>query len=174
MRCLEIEKYLENLGPDDYDQDDVSPQSDDYNCMAFAIVGITNKPWWPSKRWKDDYEWPPHLPRVEYGHETVENFIQAFETKGYKVCRNGKLKKGIEKVAIFTVCGVPKHFARQLESGIWTSKCGDYEDIKHFTLPPIEGKNYGKVEVYLHRRRDGKPFLKDVIMTWLKKLFFAS
>ena len=170
MRCLEIEDFLENLGPHDYDQEDTSPQTEEYNCIAYAIVGVTKKPWWPSARWKNDYEWPSHLPREEYLKETLDNFIQAFETKGYRVCSNGKLKKGIEKVAIYTIAGVPKHAARQLETGVWVSKCGDYEDIKHYTLPPTEGKNYGKVTTFLHRRRDGKPFLKDRILSIINKL----
>lgn len=170
MRCPEIEAFLENLGPNDYDQDDVSPQTEDYNCIAFAL-GVTNKPWWPDKRYPDTYDWPPHLPRQDLLQETLDNFIKAFETKRYRVCTNGKLKKGIEKVAIYTVSGVPKHAARQLESGIWTSKCGDYEDIKHFTLFSTEGKNYGKVSVFMQRRRDGKPFLTERIRQKLNYLF---
>jgi len=173
MRCLEIEDSLENLGPKDYDQDDVSPQTEEYNCIAFAL-GIINRPWWPSKRFKEYYEWPDHLPREEYLQETLENFIKGFEAKGYRVCRNGELKKGIEKVAIFTVAGVPKHAARQLETGVWISKCGDLEDIKHFTLSSIEGRNYGNVTVFLHRRRDGKPFLKDRMLASLKRIFLRD
>jgi hypothetical protein len=168
MRCLEIEQFLENLGADDYDQDDVSPQ-DDYNCIAYAL-GEKNKPWWPSMRLKDDYEWPPDLPRQVDDQETLDNFILAFQKRGYKVCKNGRLKSGIEKVAIFTISNVPKHAALQLESGIWGSKCGGYEDIKHFTLSSVEGKNYGKATVFLHRRRDRKPFLKDQILSIVKKL----
>jgi hypothetical protein len=41
-------------------------------------------------------------------------------------------------------------------------------------LSSIEEKNYGKVAVFLHRRRDGKPFLIDAIIAWLKKLLAAS
>jgi hypothetical protein len=169
MRCLEIEQFLENLGPDDYDQDDVSPQ-DDHNCIAYAL-GEKDKPWWPSIRLKDDFEWPSDLPRQDDDQETLENFILAFQKRGYKICKNGRLKKGIEKVAIFAISGLPKHAALQLESGIWGSKCGGYEDIKHFTLSSVEGKNYGKVAVFLHRRRDGRPFLKDRIQAWLNKVF---
>ena len=173
MRWPEIETFLENLGPNDYDQSDVSPQTEQYNCIAFAL-GVTSKPWWPSRRLKDDYDWPDHLPREEYLQETLPNFIRAFETKGYRICRNGKLKKGIEKVAIYTVAGVPKHAARQLESGVWISKCGDYEDIKHFTLSCTEGKNYGHVEVFLHRRRDGRRFLTERITAWFRTIISAS
>jgi hypothetical protein len=166
MRCPEIEQFLENLGPHDYDQDDVSPETEDYNCIAFAL-GVMTKPWWPSK--SDYYDWPAHLPREEYLQETLANFIHAFESKGYRVCRNGKLKSGIEKVAIYTIGGVPKHAARQLETGEWKSKCGDLQDIKHYRLEPTEGRYYGKVAVFMHRRRDGKPFVGERIRSWLGK-----
>src|ERR1051326_8381676 len=152
MRCLEVEQYCENLGPDDYDQEDISPKTDDYNCIAYAL-GITDKKWWPSKRMTLDYDWPQHLPREDQYQETLDNFIRAFEFKGFRVCKSGKLRKQIEKVAIFVgPLGNPLHAARQLESGFWTSKCGDYEDIKHKSLSCIEGNNYGKVAVYLCRR----------------------
>jgi hypothetical protein len=170
MRCLDIEHFLENLGPQDYDQNDVSPQTEEYNCIAYAL-GVTSKPWWPSKRFKDYYDWPDHLPREEHLQETLNNFIRAFETKGFRVCRDGKLKRGIEKVAIYAISGVPKHAARQLESGVWASKCGDFEDIKHFFLAPTEGKNYGYVALYLQRRRDGKLFFGERIRMWLNKGF---
>jgi hypothetical protein len=163
MRCVEIEEFCENLGPGDYDQDEVSDQTETYNCIAYA-AGETDKKWWPSLRMQLTYYWPPHLPREEDLKETPENFVQAFATKGYRICRTGKLEKGIEKIAIFLgPTGVPLHAARQLESGKWTSKCGDYEDIIHKTLAAMEGRNYGKAAVYMRRRRDGKPFLMERI-----------
>lgn len=179
MRCWQLESELENLRGSGYDKKPVSPQTlgrfGRYNCIAYA-AGDTNEWWWPELEKFKAY-WPPHLPREPRDQETLENFIQAFEWKGYKRgCKNGKFKKGIEKVAIFVnpSTRVPTHAARQLESGVWTSKCGMLEDIQHETLDVVEGKMYGKVAVFLHRRRDGKLFLKDLIMAWLKKLFKAS
>ena len=95
--------------------------------------------------------------------ETTWNFIKAFETKGYKICKDGRLKRGIEKIAIYAIGDNPTHAARQLESGTWISKCGDLEDIKHPELSPLEGKSYGEVKVFMHRRRDGKRFVSDRI-----------
>ena len=170
MRCLEIEAYLE-IGPDDYDQNDVSPATEDYNCIAYAL-GEKSKPWWPSLWMKDDYEWPVELPREEENQETLENFIQAFALRGYRKCTNSQLKKGIEKVVIYVgPWGNPKHAARQLDCGVWVSKCGDYQDIRHNSPEIVESKNYGKVAVFLHRRRDGKPFFVDRMRDLLKICF---
>jgi hypothetical protein len=165
MRCIEIENYL-GIGPNDYNQANPSPQDDNYNCIAFAL-GVTSKPWWPSKRWPQDFDWPAHLPREEQFQETLDNFIRAFATKGYSVCRSGRFRRGVEKVAIYsTRTGVPRHAARQLEEGVWKSKCGGYEDIEHKDVFAVARPAYGTVVTFMHRRRDGKPFLKDRILKW--------
>jgi hypothetical protein len=153
MRCLEIEAYCENLQPGDYDQENVSDQSEEYNCIAWAL-GKKDKPWWPLKDSKR-YHWPSQLPREEAGRETLDNFIRAFRLEGYQTCKSHRLRKGFEKVAIFaSASGNPLHAARQLSSGRWTSKCGDYEDINHITLSAVEGRNYGMAVAFLERRTD--------------------
>jgi hypothetical protein len=175
MRCSYLESVLESLSGN-YNLNNVSPRTFTlpvYNCIAWAI-GENHRPWWPSKEDPYYYYWPPHLEREEYQKETVENFIRAFEWKGYTKCRSPKHKKGVVKVAIFLDSSrCPKHAARQLESGSWTSKCGDYEDIEHFTLSAVEGDLYGEAVIFMHKRINGKPFLKDAITAWLKKLFMA-
>jgi len=174
MRCKELEELFENLGEHDYDQNDVSPEDVDYNCIAWA-AGEKHRRWWPTKL--GGYWWPPQLPQEE---ETQENFIRAFELLGYRVCKNGNLESGIQKVAMYVdVKGVPTHMARQTGSGIyiWWSKCGDFQDIKHNALLALEGEKlkngesgYGRATVFLHRRTDGRPFLKDRIFLIVKKL----
>jgi hypothetical protein len=152
MRCLEIEAFLE-LNPNDYDQEKPSPATEDYNCIAWA-AGHEDHPWWPSKEFPYYYHWPDGLDRQEAGKETLANFIKAFETEGYEKCDDGSLENGIEKVALFEGPSEnPLHAARQLESGRWTSKCGDYQDIDHVSLSVVEGKAYGKAKVFLKRRR---------------------
>lgn len=174
MRCLEIEEFCENLDPNDYDQGDVSPQTEDYNCIAYALGIITQK-WWPSKRMALEYHWPEQLTREEHNQETLENFIRAFQLFGYRLCKSEELQTNVEKVAIFTnSSGNPLHAARQLESGLWTSKCGGYEDIKHRNLACLEGNNYGAVAALLHRRRDGKPFLDDRLRAFIKRAFRST
>lgn len=142
-----METWFENLRPSDYEGK--SHPTIDYNCIAWA-AGRTDKPWWPAKF--GGYSWPKKLPREKLGEETLVNFIRAFKRMGYKVCNNSSLEKGFEKVAIY-VKGQqnPTHAARQLPSGIWTSKIGDEEDIEHHTLAALQGSSYGKVGAVLKR-----------------------
>jgi len=173
MACLQLEKELENLKGSGYDKYPISPETlgriGRYNCIAYA-AGETDKWWWPHPN-RFDYYWPPQLPREFPNTETLENFVQAFECKGYQKCKNGKHKRGIEKVVIFVNrFGRPTHAARQLESGVWTSKCGRLEDIQHETLSALEGGAYGSAHTFLHRRRDGRPFWKDRMLALLKRI----
>jgi len=169
MPLSHIEAALENLKGTGYDKYPVSPATRGapfgYNCIAYA-AGHTDAWWWPNPNKFASY-WPPHLPREERDKETIENFIKAFEWKRFKKCKNGKHKKGIEKVALFVKGSLPRHAARQLPSGLWTSKCGRSEDIQHETLSAVEGAAYGEAKVFMHRRIDGKPFLTDRIVSWL-------
>lgn len=84
-------------------------------------------------------------------------------------CTSPHLERGVEKVAIFVnSAGLPKHAARQLESGMWANKCGDYEDIECFRLEAVS--KYGDPVKFMKRRLDGKPFLMDRILSILKVL----
>lgn len=121
-----------------------------YNCIAWA-VGKKDAWWWPKKQF--GYYWPKGLPYEPLNKETVENFVKAFETEGFKRCDNHKLENGFEKVAIYVNnLNVPKHAARSLPNGTWTSKMGDDEDIEHDTLEVLEGRGFGKAKVFLKRK----------------------
>jgi hypothetical protein len=99
-----------------------------------------------------DLDWPFWSPRVE----TIDAFIKAFRWLGYRVCDNSRSESWFEKVALYTQGDTPKHMARQLRDGTWTSKCGGLEDITHFTLdalesgPPPKG-DYGGPALYMRR-----------------------
>lgn len=159
MEFSTLEAQLENLRSSGYDQYPASPPTpyppNCYNCIAHA-AGHTDAWWWPSPN-KFLYYWPPHLPRESPGAEMLENFIHAFEWKGFQRCQNGAPEAGVEKVALFLKDNRPTHVARQLESGVWTSKCGKLQDIQHATLAAVEGRIHGQSVVYLHRRRPGWP-----------------
>lgn len=92
------------------------------------------------------YYWPSGVVRAE----TIPAFIEAFSTLGYEICDSEELEQGREKVAIYASHDSPKHAARQLSDGSWTSKCGGCEDITHF-LNALEGIKYGEVTVILSR-----------------------
>jgi hypothetical protein len=129
------------------DSDDVSDFDHRYNCIAWA-ASDTRKWWWPDDPVIGYGYWPSGAAR----EVTIPAFIAAFNTLGYAVCLDGSIENGFEKVAIFADHNAePTHAARQLTDGVWTSKFGAYEDIRHVVLACLEGPRYGKVFVYMKR-----------------------
>jgi len=127
----------------------VTSRADDvYNCIAWAA----NDPahwWWPDEAdHPNSAHWPPGVPRTE----TLEAFRLAFTTLGYEVCNDDRLETDFEKIAIFSLGGVPGHAARQLPNGRWTSKLGPMEDIEH-ELHDLTGMAYGAVVLVMKRPR---------------------
>lgn len=128
------------------DHEITSCSTPDYNCIAWA-AGDTENWWWPDDPLIGYGYWPINVPRAP----TVMAFLQAFATLGYLQCDNEEVEAGYEKIALYTLDGVPTHAARQLPSGHWTSKLGDFQDIEHRNLNCLEGPCYGKATVYLKR-----------------------
>lgn len=123
-----------------------SPPTPVYNCIAWAADddGVW---WWPDKN--GEYYWPEDVPR----EEKLRYFAQAYAKLGYEKCKDGTLEPGIEKVALYAdAAGHPKHAARQLVDGSWTSKLGKNIDISH-ELVGVEGQGYGKAVMFLKRPR---------------------
>ena len=125
-----------------------SPEDYHYNCIAFAIGDTHN--WWEPSGMRIHY-WPPGIP-PEY---SLESYSRAYEIHGYTRCASGELEADYEKIALFVdEFGIPSHASYQLESGIWISKLGEWEDIEHDSLQALEGDdNYGTVAAYLRRPR---------------------
>lgn len=118
-----------------------SPADDDYNCVAWAAEDNHHR-WWPN----DGDVWPVGVTRVE----TLDAFRDAFATLGFSTCENSELEAGCEKIAIYALAGIPKHAARQLANGRWTSKLGLREDIEH-DLHHLAGAVYGTVAMVMKR-----------------------
>jgi hypothetical protein len=99
--------------------------------------------------------WPPEIPRTA----TVESIIAAYESLGYAICYESHLEDGVQKVAIFGKTSpadgsaTPTHAALQLESGEWTSKIGQLEDIRHTAAESVNGPLYGDVICFMARPR---------------------
>ena len=130
---------------------------DDYNCIAWA-AGYTDQPWWPSKNPDDRSFWPPECERAL----RVDAFICAFNTLGYQRCEfDSSLESDVEKVVIYvdTVKGedLPCHMARQLETGMWTSKLGRAWDIEHELVNGVECPDYGRARYMMKRPRGMTP-----------------
>jgi hypothetical protein len=125
-----------------------SPPTAQYNCFAWA-AGDADR-WWAPYPYPPPYTyWPPVAPR----ENSLEAYIEAFGSLGYTPCDTAELEAGFEKVAFYGQPGAaPKHAARQLENGRWSSKIGQAEDIEH-TLDGLVGSHYGDVVVVLRRAR---------------------
>ena len=131
-----------------------SPVTTDYNCIAWAY-GRNDKWYWPDALGAKF--WPATVPRVD----NVDAFIQLFQGIGYEVCEDDALEEGYEKIAIYTKNGEPKHAARQLPSGRWTSKLGKEFDVEH-SIFSLNGGFYGDATVFM-RREKAQPRKKDEV-----------
>ena len=80
-------------------------------------------------------------------------FVDAFRLKGYEKCSLPDFEEGYRKIALYITPGTTKctHAARQLSSGLWTSKLGEAYDIQHDTPQSIEGSIYGCVYCYMKK-----------------------
>ena len=119
-----------------------SPADDSYNCAAWA-AGDTGRRWDPG-----DY-WPLPADGVLY---LADDLVRAFEAVRFVRCPAGDPEPGYERVALYAQGGAMTHAARQLPTGLWTSKLGNLEDIVHATPEAVGGGDYGEVFAYLKRR----------------------
>lgn len=144
MSNHDIEKFFPKLQDGLYKI--TSPDTVDYNCIAWA-AGDTEAWWWPDRL--DIGYWPAGVPRAE----TLEAFIEAFAVLGFTPCDTAEYEEGFEKVAIYIdVNGKQTHAARQLSSGLWTSKLGNLQDIEHH-IDGVSGDQYGAVAVIMKRSK---------------------
>ncbi len=102
-----------------------SPCTRDYNCIAWAAEDDVRW-WWPHPL---GFSYWPFYPA---GVPSIENFISAYATLGYERCEHERLESGFKKIAVYwDEAHEVTHAARQLESGLWTSKLGESFDIQH-------------------------------------------
>jgi hypothetical protein len=138
---MTLEQYFPNLEPTGYTI--ASPATFVYYCIAWA-AGMTDDWWWPDPMGVST--WPASARR----EETVAAFEEAFHSLGYVSGTDDSVEAGFEKVALYALAGVPKHAARQLPNGRWTSKLGELEDVEH-SLDGLNGAWYGSVVSILKR-----------------------
>ena len=74
------------------------------------------------------------------------------ELHGYRGCDTDSREVAYEKIYELGSTGV-EHIARQLRDGQWTSKIGEWEDIRHETARALEGVEYGEVAKFMKRHR---------------------
>lgn len=126
--------------------------------MAWSAA--RDKQWWWQSTKYESWEYCP--PELAPDDDSVENFIGLFERLGYKTRTDARFEFFYKKVAIYAVSSYYEkdklefsHVCDQLNSGVWTSKLGPYEDIKHNSLESLAGNmggEYGEIKVILKRR----------------------
>jgi len=142
-KAINLELRYPNLAITDYTI--TSPRSQEYNCFAWA-AGDQERWWQPTP--EDEFYWIKGVPM----EETLLAYIKAYQTLGYEPCNDETLEIAHEKIALYVNDeGIPVHAAKQLISGMWTSKLGALEDIEH-ELKGLTGERYGKVGQVLRRR----------------------
>ena len=142
-----IQSYFPNLKRQSFRI--TSPQDMGYNCIGWAI-NDNSRWWWPDS----SYYWP-----TADNQATAENFLNVFQSLGYKRCTNKDTRRGYKKIALYINASSNKitHVARQLANGLWTSKLGVEYDIEHAKPEDLEGLNYGEVFCYMERKsKDNK------------------
>jgi len=120
-----------------------SDPSEDYNCIAWA-AGDQSR-WWSHAA---GYYWP-NANRTPL----VESLVDVFTGLGYEVCEGAILEVGFERIALYALGPLWKHAARQLPTGLWTSKLGMDEDIQHTTPETLCGDRYGTLHCIMRRQR---------------------
>ena len=156
----EREAVFPNLRKEDYLV--TSDEDWAYNCIAHA-VDRRDAPWWPVEEGTEGVFWPEGIPR----EETLACFLLAFGIVGYQPCDSSEVEEEFDKIALYIgSSGAPRHAAKQLASGGWSSKLGEWEDIEHKTLASLEAgegdaEGYGKVARILRRKRPSPPPAKE-------------
>jgi hypothetical protein len=146
MSLQDIETDFPNLKPGEWIKS--SEIDDNYNCIAFAAHDA-GRNWDPNMVGVAGYYWPSGIPR-DWRKTTL---IKLFQSLGFQVCINGNLEPEYEKIAIYADGIEATHAARQEASGLWVSKLGPSEDIKHERAEGLNGVVYGEVAIYMRRRR---------------------
>ena len=123
----------------------IGPASIRFNCIAWAS-GDTQRWWQPGP----NAYWPVSCSPALYW--TLDNLIAALTSIGYVACDDGLPEQGFEKVALYASGAEYTHAARQLPSGMWTSKLGKWELIEHDTPEAVAGGAYGEVVKFMRRQ----------------------
>lgn len=175
MQCPHLERLFPKLADAGYEKTSEKtgypPNPGAYNCIAWAAHDTHHGFWWPG----DDTFWPFWIKR----DDSIPGFEAAFRWLGYRKCDSSRPEFAFEKVALFALEQEPKHMARQLRDGSWTSKCGGDEDITHFTLDAVESHGpkwkhaeYGEPVLFMKRLIIVSWFVR--LVQWLEWRMYSS
>lgn len=120
-----------------------SEPNEAYNCIAWAAGDQTT--WWSHA---SGYRWPS-AGRTPL----IDSLVEVFVGLGFETCEGAAFEEGFEKVALYALGQIWKHAARQLPSGLWTSKLGLGEDIEHASPEALCGDQYGTTHCIMRREQ---------------------
>ncbi len=129
-----------------------------YNCIAWAL-GQRNE-WWepysPGSIPEARVYWPAGLPH----NRDPETLRQLFQQEGFTDCENGDFDPAVVKIALYRIPDGNggyrwTHAARQLKTGLWTSKLGSSYEVTHRKPDDLDGALYGTVYAYMSKPRIG-------------------
>lgn len=129
----------------------VAEPDHNYNCIAWA-AGVADDWWDPVDETRT---WPAGAPRGD----TVEIVMMGLSTIGYEQYADGMLEPDVEKIALYEHRGEFTHVAKQLASGLWSSKLGREWLIEHELEALTDHANpggpwqYGEVVAFMSRPR---------------------
>jgi hypothetical protein len=122
----------------------IGPATDTYNCIAWAC-GDTKRWWQPGPK----CHWPIACDPHDF---TTDNLLAALTAVGFVACPDGLLESDFEKIAVYSLSAAEyTHVPRQLPSGLWTSKLGNWELIEHDTPEAVAGGVYGHIVQFMKR-----------------------
>ena len=130
-----------------------SPETPNYNCIAWAYKSYDDRIMWPwgseTKTLDGFHYWPEGVA----DSTDVSAFIHAFQLQGYEVCDQWEHEKDYVRIALYVIPNTPEctHASRELRNGKWTSKLGPENDIEHGSPYSLEGVEYGKVFCIMKR-----------------------
>ncbi|WLA78991.1 DUF7689 domain-containing protein [Bradyrhizobium elkanii] len=123
-----------------------------YNCIAWAFED-NRKHWWPNHK-------RSFWPMSALGQSAMGAFEKWFEADGWEICSGPEFEPGFKKIALYGIAGQPTHAARQLASGLWTSKLGNDIDLSH-TLVDLVGPKYGMILRFYRKQTTPLPASVD-------------
>lgn len=136
----------------------ISEPSTVYNCIAWAL-GHRDE-WWephsPGSISAGQDIWPAGLPH----NRDPETLRQLFQQEGFTDCENGDFAPAVVKIALYRIPDGNggyrwTHAARQLKTGLWTSKLGSSYEVTHRKPDDLDGALYGTVYAYMSKPRIG-------------------
>lgn len=112
-----------------------SEPTQQYNCVAWAFEDNTRW-WWPKRG--------GYWPTAYTGRTVQEAFEDLLAAGGWEPTGTQTFESGFKRIAIYSKLqdGQPTHVARQLLSGLWSSKLGQDMDLTH-DLQDLAGPTYG-------------------------------